>query len=124
MSTRRSSSPIPKPPFGFSTTPITWKSVPSIITSLPFGKKHRRLVFAEHHDLFFVQVIALCDEAAFDGRRVGIHLAEIGLHAAKVNRRHFAGLGARSMRLHPARLNERGHAPDGPAAVLDGVGVF
>src|SRR6266851_1089737 len=35
MSTRRSSSPMPKPPFGFSTTPTTRKSVPSIITSLP-----------------------------------------------------------------------------------------
>src|SRR6266446_176169 len=35
ISTRRSSSPMPKPPFGFSTTPITRKSVPSIMTSLP-----------------------------------------------------------------------------------------
>src|SRR6266851_1089735 len=35
ISTRRSSSPMPKPPFGFSTNPTTRKSVPSIITSLP-----------------------------------------------------------------------------------------
>ena len=34
---RRSSSPIPKPPLGFSTTPMTRKSAPSIMTSLPTG---------------------------------------------------------------------------------------
>src|SRR5260370_3257453 len=37
INTRRSSSPMPNPPLGFSTTPITWKSVPSIMTSLPMG---------------------------------------------------------------------------------------
>src|SRR5262249_48791410 len=87
---------------------------------VPFRKQHRRDVLAEHHYFFFVYVIAFRDESAFDRRRVRIHLAEIRLHAAKIDRRHFAGFGSYRVRLHPGSLDEGGYILDGLAAFLDG----
>src|SRR5205823_7503214 len=47
---------------------------------MTLGKQHRCDVFSEHDYFLPVKIVALADEAAFDRRGIGVHLAEIGLH--------------------------------------------
>ncbi len=61
---------------------------------MAFRKKDRRDIFTNHYHFFAVQIVAFGNEPAFDGCGVGVHLAEIGLHAAKVDGGDFSGFGA------------------------------
>ena len=72
-----------------------------------------------------MQIIAFADEAARFGGRIGIHLAEIGLHTAKINPGHFAVLGTHCVGgLPPTRLQEDGYGFHRRAAFLDSDGVL
>ena len=91
---------------------------------MAFGKQHGRHVFSQHHDLFPVQVIAFADESALNGGSIGVDLAEIGLHSAKINGRHFTGFCANRMGLVPAGHDEGSNVFDRGTTVLECFFVF
>ena len=91
---------------------------------MAFREKDGSDIFAQHDDFFLVKVVALADEAAFDGGSVGVNFAEVGLHAAEINACDVAGFGAHNVVVAPVGFEKNGDAPYGGAALLKGNGVF
>ncbi len=73
---------------------------------MALGKQNGGDVFPEHDHFLFVKIIAFTDEAAFHRGGVGVNFAEVGLHAAEINRGDVAGFCAHDVVVAPIRLHK------------------
>src|SRR5215472_5615330 len=71
-----------------------------------------------------MDVVSFANESTGEGRGIRVHLPKIGLHAAKINGAYLAVFGAHGVLLHPASLQESGHALNRRASIEQGLLVF
>src|SRR5467141_4761708 len=91
---------------------------------MPFGKQDRRHVLPEHDHFFLVEIVSFTDEAAIEGRGVGVNLAEIRLHAAEIDGRHLTGFRAHGVGMIPVGHQKSGYGLYRRASLLDGSRVL
>src|SRR5579885_520051 len=106
MSTRRSSSPMPNPPLGFSTTPMTRKSEPSIMTSLPTACPSGNSTGATFSPS--MTTFSRCRSSP-SLMNLPSSVAALAYTCPKIDAGHFSRLGAHAVGLVPARREKSGH---------------
>ena len=91
---------------------------------MPLGKKDRGHVLPKHDHFFLVEIVSFADKPAREGRRIGVNLAEVRLHAAEIDGCHLAGLRAHGVGVIPVGHEKSGYGFHRRALFLDSPGVL